>query len=202
MKGFRKQQEKKEASPPPVLMSEEEIKVVRDSWYQVMHPTSSTPQKFIKTPLSLQQEYPFAPPLSPASLFTYTFYSNLFILHPELRSMFSNIHAQSAALAGVVSTSVNMLNNIEALAPKLEAMGRAHRDLYNVKSEMYETVGEVLLLSLRERLGEGWSGSIESAWAKLYGLLASAMIKASDAKKRKGLRQRTGSRNAYQCGVM
>lgn len=72
---------------------------------------------------------------SPANLFFSQFYQNLFALRPDLEFMFPDIQRQSAALSGIFSAALAMLDNIHALDDVLERLGRRHSYIMGVEPE-------------------------------------------------------------------
>ena len=57
-------------------------------------------------------------------------------------------------------------------------MARRHV-IYGVQPQHYDTVGAALLWTLEQGLGNGFTAEVRAAWTEAYGLLASAMQKAS-----------------------
>lgn len=106
------------------------------------------------------------------------FYDRLFKLDPKLRPLFrGDMQAQGRKLVTMIAYAVKGLNRIEALRPGLEALGSRHAG-YGVPDEHYATVGETLLWTLRQGLGEAFTAEAEQAWASAYGALASMMKQA------------------------
>ncbi len=104
------------------------------------------------------------------------FYNRLFELDPSLRSLFSgDMTEQGKKLMSVIAVAVNALDNLEAIIPVIQDMGRRHED-YGVKPEQYQTVGSALLWTLEQGLGEAFTASVKEAWTKVYGLLAETML--------------------------
>jgi hemoglobin-like flavoprotein len=79
----------------------------------------------------------------------------------------------------MISFAVKGLNRVEALLPGLRALGQRHA-AYGVRDEHYATVGEALLWTLREGLGEAFSAEVEQAWSSAYAVLAATMKQAPD----------------------
>jgi nitric oxide dioxygenase len=70
-----------------------------------------------------------------------------------------------------------MLEHIRALA-------RRHVE-YGVEETHYAKVGEALLWTLEQGLGESFTGEVREAWASAYGLLSRTMIEAANGTMRK-----------------
>ena len=107
------------------------------------------------------------------------FYGKLFELNPDLKSMFkSDMTEQGRKLMAMLNTAVNSLDKLEAIVPAVQDMGRRHV-AYGVKDEDYDTVGEALLWTLEQGLGEGFTTEVKSAWIDTYTLVATTMKTAA-----------------------
>ena len=107
------------------------------------------------------------------------FYERLFIIDPSLRPMFSGDMAEQARkLMSVLALVVNGLNRLEDLTPAVEALGRRHAN-YDVRAEHYDTVGQALLATLSQGLGDEFTIEVHEAWTAAYTLLATVMIDAA-----------------------
>jgi len=103
------------------------------------------------------------------------FYCRLFYLNPELRKLFSeDVDTQGKKLMAVLTTAVNSLNNLDALVPVVENLGRRHAD-YGVKDADYNTVAEALIWTLGEALQSGFTNDVKAAWIETYTILATTM---------------------------
>lgn len=133
-------------------MTPEQIKLVQTSWAQV-------------TPIAEQA----------AELF----YNRLFTLDPDLRSLFkSDMREQGRKLMRMLGTIVNGLDNLEALVPTVQDLGRRHAG-YGVTDQHYRTVAEALLWTLGQGLGDAFSENVENAWVTAYTILADTMTAAA-----------------------
>lgn len=109
------------------------------------------------------------------------FYSKLFDMDPSLMSLFrGDMQAQREKLMKVLDFAVSGLNQLDAIVPAVQALGRRHAG-YGVKDQHYETVGAALLRTLEEGLGAEFTAEVESAWASAYSLLAATMKDAAAA---------------------
>lgn len=107
------------------------------------------------------------------------FYRRLFELDPDLRPLFtSDIGEQGARLMAMISVAVDGLDDLDALTPAVQALGVRHRG-YGVRPEHYDTVGEALLWTLGQGLGDAFTPDVREAWAEIYGLLAGVMKDAA-----------------------
>ena len=107
------------------------------------------------------------------------FYKRLFEDHPELKNIFNQTHQkageQPRALANAVYAAALHIDNLEAILPRVKQIAEKHRSL-NVKPEHYPVVGEYLLASIKDVLGDAATDDIIEAWADAYGVIADAFI--------------------------
>lgn len=107
------------------------------------------------------------------------FYGKLFELDPTLKPMFKgDITEQGAKLMKMIGMAVNSLNNLDALVPVVQDLGTRHVD-YGVKDKHYDTVGEALIWTLGEGLGEDFTDAVKAAWIETYTVLATVMKEAA-----------------------
>ncbi|MDA0306243.1 MAG: chemotaxis protein CheW [Proteobacteria bacterium] len=107
------------------------------------------------------------------------FYARLFETRPDLKDLFKgDMQEQGEHLMAMIKTAVEGLNDLEAIVPALEDLGRRHVD-YGVKDEDYDSVGEALLWTLEKGFGDEFTAEVKSAWTKVYTLLASVMTAAA-----------------------
>lgn len=103
------------------------------------------------------------------------FYDRLFEVYPEVKPHFKGDMAeQGAKLMVMLNTAVMGLDNLEALVAPLKAMGARHQD-YGVADQDYDKVGEALLWTLEQGLGDGFTGEVKDAWAEVYTVVAETM---------------------------
>ncbi|WP_437590747.1 globin family protein [Sorangium sp. So ce1000] len=145
---------KARSAQPPELLSQRTIELVQWSWAKVM-------------------------PISDAA--AALFYERLFTLEPSVRPLFKNDMAeQKKKLMQTLAVAVDGLNNLGKLVPVLQGLGVRHQG-YMVVDRHYDVVGEALLWTLREGLGDTFSADVESAWKEVYGVVADVMKKAAAA---------------------
>jgi hemoglobin-like flavoprotein len=110
------------------------------------------------------------------------FYRRLFELDPSLRAMFPPVLVeQGRKLMQMLGAAVAMLDRPQQLIPVLQSLGRRHAG-YGVRDEHYDTVGAALLWTLERGLGPVFTTEVESAWASLYGVVATTMKNAANAR--------------------
>jgi hemoglobin-like flavoprotein len=85
-----------------------------------------------------------------------------------------DITEQHRRFIAAITKAVSGLDDLGKLEPAIKELGRRHAT-YGVRAPHYECVGTVLLLSLREALGEGFTDEVRCAWADFYGYLANTM---------------------------
>lgn len=99
--------------------------------------------------------------------------------HPELKNIFNSAHqstgAQPAALAHAVWAYAENIDNLEALNTAISRIGHKHASL-GVTPEQYPIVGENLLASIREVLGDAVDKPVLDAWKAAYQQLADIFI--------------------------
>ncbi len=135
-------------------MLPEQISLVKSSWQQVL-PIKDTA--------------------------AHLFYTRLFELDPALRDMFSGDMAeQGRKLMTMINTTVNNLDQLGPILGTVEDLGRRHAG-YGVKDRDYDSVGEALIWTLGQGLGEHFTPPVKLAWANAYTTLSTAMKQAAHA---------------------
>lgn len=113
------------------------------------------------------------------------FYGRLFEIAPEVKPLFSGVDSmeeQGRKLMKTLAIAVAGLNDLNALVPVLEKMGKDHV-AYGVKAEHYPKVGEALIWALGEGLGDVFTPEVKKAWEEVYGILADTMMSKAYAKE-------------------
>jgi hemoglobin-like flavoprotein len=85
---------------------------------------------------------------------------------------------QKKTLMQTLTVVVKSLDRLDQLVPAIEALGRRHAG-YGVRETHYDTVGEALLWTLGQGLGDGFTPELRDAWTEAYTTLASVMIGAT-----------------------
>ncbi|MBX2804921.1 MAG: hemin receptor [Hyphomicrobiales bacterium] len=120
------------------------------------------------------------------------FYGRLFEIAPEVRPMFpADITAQRDKLLQMLTTAVSNLHQVEMIIPAVKDLGKRHVG-YGVQDAHYDKVGEALIGTLENGLGEAFTDEVKAAWVETYGTLASVMKEAAatmppPAAEKKGL---------------
>ncbi len=107
------------------------------------------------------------------------FYSDLFLKHPETRTMFPvSMQAQRAHLVDALVNIVSAVDNLDSLTAFLKDLGRGHRK-FGTLAPHYDAVGESLLATLAYFAGDAWDADLEADWKGAYELIASVMTGAA-----------------------
>jgi nitric oxide dioxygenase len=112
-------------------------------------------------------------------ILTRHFYQRMFRENPEVKALFNASNqaggTQQRALAGAICAFAANVDNLGVLASAVEGIAQKHAGL-RILPEHYPIVGENLLASIREVLGEAATPEIIGAWAEAYGFLAGILI--------------------------
>src|SRR5436190_4372987 len=107
------------------------------------------------------------------------FYARMFEKNPEVGPFFNRTNqskgTQQRALAAAICAYAANIDNLEVLGGAVELIAQKHASL-QIRAEHYPIVGENLLASIREVLGEGATEAVIAAWAEAYGFLANILI--------------------------
>ena len=107
------------------------------------------------------------------------FYSNLFKLAPAAREMFPEvIDDQARKLLQTLNWIIDHLVDQNTLVPAAQNLAIRHVR-YDVKPEHYPAVGEALIETLRQGLGDEFNDADEAAWLRVYSTLSGVMISAA-----------------------
>ena len=74
-----------------------------------------------------------------------------------------------------VATAVGMLTKLDELVPILTSLGTKHVG-YGVVPEHYAVVGEALIATLSDALGDAFDAETKAAWVAVYGIVQKTMI--------------------------
>ena len=110
------------------------------------------------------------------------FYGRLFVIDPSTRPLFAGVdlEKQRQKLIHVLNVVVGALDRIEELVPTIADLGRRHVG-YGVRDAHYDSVGEALMGTLEQGLGNAWTAEAKAAWAEVYGLISGVMREAARA---------------------
>jgi hemoglobin-like flavoprotein len=103
------------------------------------------------------------------------FYNRLFEQHPEVRPLFKgDMDEQGEKLMRMIDKAVNALDDLGPLGQVIRMMGARHSG-YGVADEDYAKVGEALIWTLEQGLGDAFTAETRAAWVSVYGELAGLM---------------------------
>lgn len=108
------------------------------------------------------------------------FYKRLFQIDPSVEPLFAgtDMTAQRRKLMQTLGSAVIGLEDLDALVPIIQDMGRRHAT-YGVTDAHYDSVGEALIWTLKQGLGDAWSDDVQEAWTRIYRLIADTMQSAA-----------------------
>ncbi|MDT8311894.1 MAG: globin domain-containing protein, partial [Methylophaga sp.] len=110
---------------------------------------------------------------------TRRFYQNMFTNNPEVKRFFNPAHQQSGtqqrALAGAICAYAANIDNPSALAGAVDLIAHKHVSL-GIKPEHYPIVGNNLILTIKEVLGEAANDDVIDAWTAAYGQLVDIFV--------------------------
>ena len=135
------------------------------------HELSVEHQKIVKSTAPVLAEHGVA--------ITSHFYKRMLNNHPELRNVFNSAHqdtgTQPAALAHAVWAYASNIDNLGALTTAVSRIGHKHASL-GITPDQYPIVGENLLASIKEVLGDAVNQPLLDAWGAAYQQLADIFI--------------------------
>lgn len=109
------------------------------------------------------------------------FYGRLFEVAPGVRPLFKGpIDAQGQKLVMALKQIVMSLKSPKELTDFLTNLSKRHVG-YGAVAAHYPVVGEVLLWTFGEVLGDEFTPELKELWGGAYGVVADAMIAAADA---------------------
>jgi hemoglobin-like flavoprotein len=106
-----------------------------------------------------------------------TFYARLFATAPGVRPLFAgtDLTRQKSMLLGALVLLRRSLRDLDAIVPKLRELGAPHV-AYGAEPDHYPVVGQVLIASMAEVVGQAWRPEFERAWAAAFHVVAGAML--------------------------
>ena len=132
-----------------------------------------TPEQVAKVQQSFAKVAPIAE--TAAELF----YGKLFELDPELKQLFrGDMKEQGAKLMATLNVVVNGLTDLDTIVPAVQQLGRRHVG-YGVKDSHYDIVGEALIWTLGQGLGDDFTEDVKQSWITAYNILAATMKDAA-----------------------
>ena len=107
------------------------------------------------------------------------FYARLFEIAPEVKPFFKgDMKAQGQKLMTMLGVVVNGLRNLDSILPAARNLAIGHVN-YGVEAAHYQPVGEALIYTLEQGLGDDFDDDTKAAWLQAYGLLSGFMIESA-----------------------
>lgn len=112
--------------------------------------------------------------------FSASFYNKLFTVHPELKPLFANVEltAQEEKLMASLAIIIENLRNPNQLTLALKSLGAYHHEVGTIP-EHYPFVGQALLETFAEYIGDEWTKETEQAWLDAYNLISQIMLEGA-----------------------
>jgi nitric oxide dioxygenase len=116
-----------------------------------------------------------------ANEFVTSFYDNLFTDYPAAKPLFShtNMAKQEMMLLESLVFVVGNLRQPGELSGALKGLGARHMK-YGALPEHYPLVGNTLLKTFGQYLGDDWTPETQAAWVDAYGLITDVMLEGAD----------------------
>lgn len=116
-----------------------------------------------------------------AEEFAATFYVNLFANYPAAKPLFTNtaMKAQEEKLLHSLMLVMENLHETDTLNECLRGLGASHVQ-YGALPEHYPLVGNSLLKTFEQYLGDNWTPEIKQAWVDAYNMIAEIMLEGAD----------------------
>lgn len=113
--------------------------------------------------------------------FAATFYSNLFVHYPHVRTLFAKTSMEDQYEKLMVSLAyvLENLRHPHLWRDALKSLGGRHVE-YGVIQAHYPIVGAALLQALESHLGSRWTPDVKQAWADAYGTIVDLMLEGAD----------------------
>ena len=116
-----------------------------------------------------------------ANNFVASFYTHLFNDYPAAKPLFAHLKMseQGNKLLASLVFVVENLKKPGVLTEALKGLGARHVK-YGALPEHYPWVGNTLLKTFAEYLGEAWTPQTKQAWVDAYGVIAELMLDGAD----------------------
>ena len=108
------------------------------------------------------------------------FYEALFRRAPEFRKLFrEDIEGQGMKFMTTLEAIIEKLDQEMAVDEEYTNLGRKHAGL-GIKASQFEVMGEALIDTLRNVLGDDLTLELEASWRKAYALVSANMIRRGE----------------------
>ncbi|MCP9874701.1 globin domain-containing protein [Synechococcus sp. Cruz CV-v-12] len=117
--------------------------------------------------------------LADGSRLTAIFYAKLFERYPGVRALFpTDMRAQEGKLMDSLRAVVAHLEAPQGLQAELRAMGARHVK-YGAKTEHYPLVRDLLIESMADAAGKGWSPELNAEWTQAISIVSDIMLEGA-----------------------
>jgi hemoglobin-like flavoprotein len=113
--------------------------------------------------------------------FSTNFYNTLFAEYPDVKPLFANANMKEQGdhlYKSLVFVVVN-LRKPELLSDTLKGLGTRHVK-YGTLPQHYPIVGNVLLKTFAQILGNAWTPEVYQAWVDAYSAVTKLMLEGAD----------------------
>lgn len=116
-----------------------------------------------------------------ANEFISSFYNNLFTDYPAAEPLFAHtsMAKQEIMLLESLVFVVENLRQPGKLTGALKGLGARHME-YGALPDHYPLVGNSLLKTFGQYLGDDWTSETQEAWIEAYGLITNVMLEGAD----------------------
>lgn len=107
------------------------------------------------------------------------FYSRLFTLDPELRSLFTaDASEHGRSFLTFLQQCVSGLSAPQTIIPAVKQAGRVHAR-HGIQPQHYHTFGQALFWTVAQLQGDAFTTEVAEAWAEAFYLLTGLMKEAA-----------------------
>ncbi len=110
------------------------------------------------------------------------FYSQLFARYPQTRQLFppteEGMRRQESSLIATLAVVVAGVERGENLTQVIRNLGGRHQR-YGAQAAHYPLVGQLLLQTFQDFLGDAFTPQMKDAWSKAYEIISTEMLKGA-----------------------
>ena len=144
-------------------------------------------------PVVLKESFNLVAPHKEA--FAQHFYSQLFAHYPQTRQLFppteEGMRRQESSLIATLAVVVAGVERGENLTQVIRKLGERHRR-YGAQAEHYPLVGQFLLQTFQDFLGDAFTPQMREAWSKAYEIISAEMLKGANQSRDEGMASVSG----------
>lgn len=132
-------------------------------------------------PVLLKDSFNMVAPTKEA--FARHFYSQLFEQYPQTRQLFppteEGMRRQESSLIATLAVVVAGVERGENLTQVIRKLGERHHR-YGAQAAHYPLVGQLLLQTFQDFLGDNFTPQMKEAWSKAYEIISAEMLKGAN----------------------